>query len=425
VTVSRALAQLASEGLVITRPGAGSFVTERVSVLSSRHGDTGWQSVPLADRVVDASRLGFLLRATPEGSLSLAAGYPHSDLMPTRALAAAVTRAARRSEVWDPPPPSGLQRLRLWIARSLGGSVDADDVVITGGGQAALSTAFRAILPPGAPLLVESPTYLGALAVARAAGLRPVPVPVDKDGLLVDQLSDAFASTGARAVYCQPTFHNPTGTVLAESRRDELLAVAAASGAFVIEDGFSRWLAHERPAPPALVSRDDHGRVVHISSLTKATSPNLRIGALVARGQVAERLRSLRLVDDFFASRLLQETVLELVESPAWPRHLKGLASALTVRRDALVRAISRDLPAVSIVQVPAGGMHLWARLPDGLDDVSVAEAAERAGVLVSAGRPFFAAEPPAPHLRLAFGGAAHPGELEEAVARLALAVPQ
>lgn len=420
VTVSRALSQLAAEGLVITRPGAGSFVSERPTSSLGRQGDSDWQLVPLADRVVDANRLGYLLRPTPEGALSLSGGYPHADLMPTKALTAAAVRAVRRADVWDGPPPSGLQRLRHWFARSIGGTVNPDDVLITSGGQSALSAAFRAILPPGAPLLVESPTYLGALAAARAAGLRPVPVPMDRDGLQVDQLAEAFAATGARAIYCQPTFHNPTGTTLIDSRRDDLLAVAAAAGAFVIEDDFARWLGHDRPPPAALASRDEHGRVVLISSLTKVTSPNIRIGALVARGPVAERLRSLRLVDDFFASRLLQETVLELVESAAWPRHLKSLQSALTIRRDVLTHAVSRQLTTMSVTHVPAGGMHLWVRLQDGLDDVVVAEAAERSGVLVSPGRPFFAAEPSAPHLRLGFAAVAQVGELEDAVARLA-----
>jgi DNA-binding transcriptional MocR family regulator len=422
VTVSRALGLLAAEGVVVVRPGAGTFVAQRARPAGDEQGDTGWQSVPLGDRVVDASRLSVLLSPAPQGVISLGSGYVHPELMPTRALAAAFNRAIRKADVWERPPTAGLQRLRLWFANAVGGSVAADDVLVTNGGQAALSAAFRALLPPGSALLVESPTYLGALAVARAAGLRPVPVPLDRGGLQMEQLADAFAATAARAVYCQPTFQNPTGTTLSHERRTQLLEVAAAAGAFVIEDDFARWISDER-APVPLVSSDKEGRVVHVASLTKATSPNLRIGALIARGPVAERLRSIRMVDDFFTSRLLQEGALELVGNPSWRRHLAALSAALAARREALVRALESHAPEVRVTFVPEGGMHLWVRLPDGVDDTAVALAAERAGVLVTPGRPFFPAEPPAAFLRLSFAGAGDEREIEEGVRRLARAI--
>ena len=403
----------------MTRPGAGTFVAEQRRPVDKASVDTNWQLVPLGDRFVDASRLATILRPAPEGVISLAAGYAHPQLMPMRALTSSVSRAARRPDVWERPPPAGIRRLREWFARTSGDALTADDVLITGGGQSALSAAFRALLPPGAPILVESPTYLGALAVGRAAGLRPVPVPVDEGGVQLDMLAEAFSATGARAFYCQPTFQNPTGAVLAPERRAELLAIASAAGAFVIEDDHARLLPHEHPAPPPLASIDQQGRVVYVASLTKPTSPNLRIGALIARGPIAERLRSLRVVDDFFPSRLLQEAALELVESSAWPRHLATLSSSLTARRRCVTAAVARELPLIQVPLVPRGGMHLWLRLPDGVDDTVVAEAAERSGVLVTPGRPCFAAEPPGAYLRLTFSGVAGLPEIEEGVRRL------
>ena len=115
----------------------------------------------------------------------------------------------------------------------------------------------------------------------------------------------------------------------------------------MVEDDYGRWLAHERPAPPPLITQDRDGRVVHLTSLTKPASPSLRVGALIARGPVAERLRAVRVVDDFFVSLPLQETALELVSSPAWPRHVANLARALTARRAALALALRPAHPAV------------------------------------------------------------------------------
>jgi DNA-binding transcriptional MocR family regulator len=162
--------------------------------------------------------------------------------------------------------------------------------------------------------------------------------------------------------------------------------------------------------------------VVHIASLTKATAPSLRIAAVVARGPAAERIGASALVNAFFPPRPLQEAALELVSSPGWPRHLAALRAALRRRRDALYAAVARDLPAAAATR-PAGGPHLWLRLPDHVDDLAVADAALREGVLVGAGRPYYPAEPPGPRLRLTYGAAATEAELAEGVHRLAQAL--
>ncbi|GAA3071705.1 hypothetical protein GCM10020000_65450 [Streptomyces olivoverticillatus] len=317
-----------------------------------------------------------------------------------------------------------MAELRSWFAREIGGptgSVTPSGVLVTAGGQSALTTALRALAPPGAPVLVESPTYPGVIAAARASGLRPVPVPVDAQGVRTDLLAEAFRVGRARVFVCQPLFHNPTGSVLAEDRRREVLRIAREAGAFVVEDDFARRLAHEDapPLPPTLASEDADGVVVHVCSLTKFTSPSLRVGALAARGPVLDRLRAIQVVDSFFVPRPLQETAVELVGSPAWPRHRRALAAELRVRREALLAALGRELPGSEVAYVPPGGFHVWVRLPDGTDESALAAATLRAGVLVTPGRPFYPAEPAAPHLRLCFAAAAGVAELREGVRRL------
>jgi DNA-binding transcriptional MocR family regulator len=422
VTVSRALAGLSAEGIVVTRPGSGTYVAERVRPQADGM-DLTWQTVALGDRTVDAASVEFLLQAEGPGVISLAGGYAHPSLLPMRALAAALGRAARRPDAAERPPLEGISGLRTWFARSTRAPVTGDDVLITGGAQSALSAAFRAIAPAGAPVLVESPTYIGALAVARAARLSPIPVPTDADGVRPDLLADAFASTGARVFYCQPTFQNPTGSILAAARREQVLAAARDAGAFVIEDDYARLLAHERPGPAPLLADDVDGRVIHLSSLTKAASPNLRVGALIARGPIAERLRSLCIVDDFFVARPLQEAALELVSAPSWSRHLSALSAALVERRTALLAALARHLPSTHMERVPTGGFHVWLTLPDGCDDLALAAAARGAGVLISPGRPYFAAEQPRRHVRVGFAAAAQVSDLHEGVRRLAEAM--
>ncbi|MFC7884006.1 PLP-dependent aminotransferase family protein [Streptomyces sp. NPDC057376] len=428
VTVSRALAQLAAEGLVVTRPGAGAFRARPRSSATSG-GDTSWQEVALSadgaadlvPRSVDASGVLVSLAAPPPGVVEFNGGYLHPSLQPERAMAAALSRAGRRPGAWGRPPMEGLPELREWFARGIGGAITAAEVLVTSGGQSALTTALRALAPPGTAVLVESPTYPGMLAIARAAGLRPVPVPVDADGVRPALLADAFRATGARVFVCQPLFQNPTGAVLAPERRGEVLRIARSAGAFVVEDDFVRRLVHEDagPLPAPLAADDPDGVVVHVCSLTKATSPSFRVSALAARGPVLERLRAIQVVDTFFVPRPLQEAALELVGSPAWPRHLRAVSAELKARRDAMTSALRLHLPEISLAHIPSGGYHLWPRLPEGTDETALTAAALRAGVAVTPGRPYFSAEPPAPHLRLSFAAVAGAGEIAEGVRRL------
>ncbi|MER8034388.1 aminotransferase-like domain-containing protein [Streptomyces hydrogenans] len=433
VTVTRALARLAAEGLVVTRPGAGAFRAETPAPAAT--GDTSWQELALSadaatelvPRAVDASGVLVTLAAPPPGVVEFNGGYLHPSLQPERALSAALARAGRRPGAWGRPPTDGLTELREWFAREIGGGVTGAEVLITAGGQSALSTALRALAAPGTPVLVESPTYPGMLAVARAAGLRPVPVPTDADGIRPDLLEAAFRATGARVLVCQPLFQNPTGALLPPDRRREVVRIARAAGAFVVEDDFARRLAHEDagPLPAPLAADDPDGVVVHVCSLTKITSASLRVGALAARGPVLERLRAIQVVDSFFVPRPLQEAALELVGAPAWSRHLRTVSQELRARRDTLAAAVALRLPELALPHLPAGGHHLWLRLPDTLPEPALLAAALRAGVAAAPGRPYFCAEPPAGHIRLSFAGVAGPTEIAEGVRRLRTAMDE
>jgi DNA-binding transcriptional MocR family regulator len=442
VTVTRALAQLAAEGLVVTRPGSGAYRAEpRPGPRPAERGDTSWQEITLSaeasgehvPRSVDAGGVLATLAAPPPGVIELSGGYLAPSLRPERALAAALARAGRRPGAWERPPMEGVHELRAWFAREIGGpagALAASEVLITAGGQSALSTALRALAPPGAAVLVESPTYPGLLAAARAAGLRPVPVPMDRDGVRPELLARALAASGARVFVCQPLFQNPTGAVLAPGRRAEILRAARAAGAFVVEDDFARRLAHADagPLPPTLAAEDPDGTVVHVCSLTKVTSPSMRVGAVAARGPAFQRLKAIQIVDSFFVPRPLQEAALELVGAPAWESHLRTVAAELRTRREAMTAALARH-PLLAQTQTqtqtqgPRGGYHLWLALPGGTDEAALTAAALRAGVSIAAGRPYHAAEPASPHIRLSFAPAAGIAEIEEGVRRLGTAL--
>jgi DNA-binding transcriptional MocR family regulator len=425
VTVQRAIARLAQEGLVVPRPGRGTFVAERHTAPGAEDPpDLSWQAVALGAPRGDGANLSALLELPPPGAIPLSTGYLDPALQPLAAIGAALGRAARRPAAWDRGPVEGREELRAWFARAAGGGFGAHDMVVCPGGQSALATACRALAAPGEPILVEAPTYVGALAAARMAQLRVIPVPTDAEGVRPALLAEAFERSGARLLYLQPTYANPHGATLSPGRRAAVLDIVAAAGAFVIEDDWGRDLAIDAEAPPALAAADRHGHVVYIRSLSKPAAPGLRVAAIGARGAAGERLRLARVIDDFFVSGPLQEAAVELVASPAWRRHLRALRGALRERRDALAAAIERGLPGMRLTLLPAGGLHLWFALPEGADDTAIAQRAEAGGVTVSSGRRWFAAEPPGPHLRLTFAGA-DPARLAEGARRLAAAAPE
>ena len=420
VTVQRAIATLAAEGLVEPRPGRGTFVADRPNAPPAP--DLSWQAVALGERAVDEAPLQELLAVPPADAIPLSSGYLQTELQPLAVIGAALARAARRPGAWERGPVEGRDELRAWFAREAGGSLRAHDMVVCPGGQAALSTALRALTAPGDAVLVESPTYVGAMIAARAAGLRVVPVPSDADGVRPDHLAAALRRTGARVVFSQPLYANPNGASLHPERRSAVLDALAESGAFLIEDDWSRDLAIDGDPPPPLAADDREGHVIYLRSLTKSAAPGLRVAAIGARGAAGARLRGARIVDDFFVSGPLQEAALEIVSSPGWRRHRRRLRAELRARRDALAAALARHLPELSPEVLPAGGLHLWAPLPEGTDDMALARTAAGEGVIVFPGRPWFPAEPPAPFVRLTYA-AAPPDALDEGVRRLATAL--
>jgi DNA-binding transcriptional MocR family regulator len=417
-SVQRMLADLARQGLLITRPGSGTFTAPRRAARQAA--DLSWQTLALGSRAGLGADLERLVDPLPPELIGMSSGFPDERLQPVGLLTAAAARAARRPRAWSRLPTQGLPELRAYLAAEAGGGQLTDqNVLIASGGQAALSAVFRHLCSPGEPVIVESPTYVGALAAARAAGLVLVPVPGDEDGVLPDVLADAFARTGSRMAYLQPRYANPHGTVLAPDRREPVLTAAARAGAFLLEDDWMRDFDLATSPPPTLISADDDGHVIYLRSVSKPVAAGLRVSGLAARGPVLARLRRGRISDDLFVAPILQQIALDVLTAPGWPRHLAGVRRRLRERRDAVVAAIRELLPTCRLDLVPAGGVHLWLRLPDGCNDADVADAAAARGVAVNPGRSSFPSEPPGPFLRLSYAGE-EPPALREGVRILA-----
>ncbi|KQQ66741.1 PLP-dependent aminotransferase family protein [Microbacterium sp. Leaf320] len=409
VTVQKAMARLARLGLVESRPGAGTFVRAQ---RPPRAADYGWQTSALGAPPVRLAGLTSTQRTVAPDAIGMHSGYPAVDLLPERLVRQAITRAARTSSALTRSPAAGLPELQAWFAAELAASAPADvtpasarDALVIAGSQSGLSSIFRAAVGAGQPLLIESPTYWGALLAAEQAGVVLVPIPSGPHGPDPDAVDRAFVETGARAFYAQPTFANPSGARWPASTGLAVLESVRRHGAFLIEDDWAHDLAIDGDPSP-IAALDDDGHVIYLRSLTKSVSPALRIAAVIARGPARERILADRAAESMYVSGVLQAAALDVVTQPAWRSHLRGFREQLRARRDLLLSSLAERAPAATVETVPAGGLNLWARLPEGTDVVSVVGGCEARGLIISPGSEWFPAEPSGAYVRLNYAHA-------------------
>lgn len=408
VTVQKAMRQLTGLGLVESRPGVGTFVR---AMRTAAPVDHGWQTAALGAAQVRGSALSSTQRAAAPDAIGLHLGYPSRDLLPERLVRQALARAARSDVALRRSPAAGLPELQAWFAAELASAAPAGitpaaprDVLVLSGSQSGLSSIFRAVVGPGQPLLIESPSYWGAILAAEQAGVTLVPLPSGPDGPDPAGVDRAFARTGARAFYAQPTFANPTGGQWPAETGQAVLESVHRHGAFLIEDDWAHDLAIDVDPRP-LAALDTDGHVIYLRSLTKSVSPALRVAAVVARGPARDRILADRAAESMYVSGVLQAAALDVVTQPGWRTHLRGLRDQLRARRDLLLASLREHAPAVHVETVPAGGLNLWLRLPDGTDVPEIVRDCESRGLIIAPGTEWFPAEPSGPYVRVNYGG--------------------
>lgn len=409
VTVQKAMRRLVALGLIESRPGVGTFVR---AVRAAGPVDYAWQTAALGAPPARTSVLSSTQRIVAPDAIGLHSGYPAVDLLPERLVRQALARAARTEVALTRAPAAGMPELQAWFAAELAASApvgvahaSARDALIISGSQSGLSSIFRAVVGHGQPLLIESPTYWGAMLAAEQAGVVLVPIPSGPRGPDPDDVERAFAQTGARAFYAQPNFANPTGAQWPDDTSRAVLETVRRHGAFLIEDDWAHDLAIDAEPRP-IASLDDDGHVVYLRSLTKSVSPALRIAAVIARGPARERILADRAAESMYVSGLLQAAALDVVTQPGWRTHLRGFREQLRARRDLLLSSLAAHAPQATVETIPVGGLNLWVRLPEGADVVHVVRECEVRGLIIAPGHEWFPAEPSGPYARLNYASA-------------------
>lgn len=434
LTVETAYAELQADGLIYTRSGSGTYVlprfhsAPRAQALSDRTWPRWQQEDGRGASTPALTPDELLIAAHHPHPISLANGTGDAHLFPVKDFHKIMQTVIRRDgiaalEYGDPRGYAPLRRTIAHVLASQGVLAHPENVLITSGSQQGLALVAQLLLKPGDEVLVESPTYGGALDLFRALELSSVGVPSDGHGLQIDRLEQQLQQRPIKLIYTMPTFQNPTGVCLSTQRRRQLLALAERYNVPILEDDFVGDLRYEGRAQPALKALDPGGHVIYASTFSKMLMPGLRVGFLVAAGPIYDRLVTFKRASDLATSHLVQRAVEAYVTIGRYQAHLRRSCQIYRQRRDAMLTSIKRQLPAGVQFDPPHGGLFVWLRLPGGLSSSELLPLACEAGMAFAPGRDFYPPDSVEDNsLRLNFA-IQQPADIEEAIERLGVAL--
>ena len=437
ITVTNAYAEIEAEGLIYTRLGSGTFVAESTGMqrfqkqqIDLMQAPPPWQQAILRRfQVPSQERLERLAASAspPSDLINFAEGHGPEELFPAADIAKALFTVLRRdgNQIGGYGDYAGYRPLRATIVHILasqGIPADPDEILITSGAQQALALVASLLIRTGDAVLVENPTYSTAIDLFTTLGAHLVGVPVDEQGMQVEQVEELLRTVHPSLIYTIPTFQNPSGTCLSGTRRRLLVHLAARYNVPILEDEFVGDLRYEGHAQPALKALDPGGQIIYLGTFSKVLMPGLRLGYLVASGPIYDRLLQWKRINDLACSNLIQRALEAYITVGKYEAHLHRACRVYRPRRDAMLSALKRYLPAGTRWYTPQGGLFIWLHLPPGTTVEMLYPLAMRAGVEFMPGSLCYTNKNNDAHARLTF--AMHPPDrIEEGIQRLGQAM--
>jgi GntR family transcriptional regulator / MocR family aminotransferase len=424
MTVTVAYDRLVAEGFVVSRVGAGTFVSEdavrrhHLDVAKTHHGAV------LPRPVWDAIALPTAF-ATP-ATYDFRTGLPDASLFPHRVWRRLLGRSMRAPEVSGGvyQDSAGLPQLRAAIANhitiSRGVHAGSDDVIVTNGTQQALDLIARVLLAPGDVVAVEEPGYQPPCRLFASLGIRVIGVAVDEEGLVVDVLPRR-----ARAVYVTPSHQYPLGIPMSMRRRQALLAWAQRNGSAIIEDDYDSEFRFTGRPLEALQSLDRAGRVIHVGSFSKTLLPSLRLGFIVSPRSLYPALVRAKFVSDWHTSSLVQLAVAQFIETGTYARHIRRVNSSYRERHALITEILSRDFADHLQLVSSSTGLHVaaLARRMSTQQLAAIQTRATERDIAVQVLSSFFGGKPSRAGLVVGYGAIDLPG-IREGLRRLRACFP-
>jgi 2-aminoadipate transaminase len=423
-TVANAYAELESEGLIQGHVGRGTFIKGNGNGLKLTppappvlRGGNGirWELLFADERGEEV--LSRLTASAPQDSLSFVMARPAEEHFPIEELQNCVNAVLRReaTEVLNLGPSDGYAPLKealLDVLRHEGISAKDENLLITDGCQQSLDLISKAFVRPGDSVILENPTYPGAVAIFHGARARCLAVPMRTQaepgsalGIDLEALEATLAANRVKLIVLTPDFQNPTGTSMPLASRRKVLEMAARYQVPIVEDHIYARLHAREERVPSLKQLDSSDLVIHIDSFAKVAFPGLRVGWIVAPSIAIERLRQVKQTTDLHTDQLAQATLAEFLRRGLFTKHIAKMRKVYASRLVALDEALRKNMPEGTRWTAPHGGMCLWLELPVGFDASELLIHAKERSVLFAPGRYFYVQNPLPNTLRLAFAG--------------------
>ncbi len=405
-TVITALEELMADGLIKGVAGKGTIVTNNTWTLMGNNPTANWnENVSLGTHKASVATVQAINEAEAnEAFIQLCKGELAKDLFPGDKMKSVVKRVAEQEIALGYEKPKGNIRLRYAISQYLnkrGMDVSPEAILIVSGALQALHLISIGLLKKGSTVFLEKPSYLYSLSVFQSAGMQLKGLSMDQEGPMLHTLYQA-KHTDNSIVYTNPTFHNPTGKLMSDRRREELLDVCKEHQLPIIEDDVYRDLWLDCPPPASLKSKDLNGNVLYLGSLSKTLSPGLRIGWIAGTESVISRLADLKMQSDYGSSTLSQLVAAEWLTSGLYEAHIKTVREQLRIRRTAALDALDSYVSDYATWEIPQGGLFIWLKVKPEFKTPKLFEKALSKGIVLNAGSIY--AETSGQFIRISYG---------------------
>ncbi|MDQ6599035.1 PLP-dependent aminotransferase family protein [Bacillus salipaludis] len=390
-TVVAAYDELIAEGLIEGKSGSGTRVVNNTWNLLATTPPPDWNSYvnvgihqPNLPTIKEINQAEFY-----PNIIRLGTGELSPSLIPNTLMKKVFNQLSTKEISYGYEEPKGLQPLREQLAsylKTMGIPASPSSILIVSGALQALQLISVGLLHRGSTVLTEKPSYLHSLNVFQSAGMQLIGTPMDREGIETKHISQYKKQHKAALLYTIPSFHNPTGTLMTEERRHQLLEICQQERLPLIEDDVYRelWLDEKPPMP--IKAFDKNGLVLYLGSLSKSLSPGLRIGWIVGPEPVVEHLADIKMQTDYGSSSLSQWAATEWFSSGLYTQQLNDVRKELKIRRDFTLTTLNKYFSDLAVWEKPKGGFYVWVRLIPSISIRKLFEMALSEGILLNPG---------------------------------------
>ncbi|MED4727403.1 PLP-dependent aminotransferase family protein [Aneurinibacillus migulanus] len=390
-TVVTALDELTALGFIEGKSGGGTRVINNTWSLLTSTPPPDWNTYvkagihqPNLPTIQEINRAEFV-----PGVIRLGTGELSPELLPTDKMETIFRNLSQRAMPLGYEGPKGNLYLRQQIStyvKSLGIDCSPSSILVVSGALQALQLISIGLLHRGSTILLEKPSYLYSVHVFQSSGMKLFGVPLDEQGIQTSLIAQFKKQHNGALLYTIPSFHNPTGTLMSEKRRTQLMKVCENESLPIIEDDVYRDLWLDAPPPKPLKAFDKNGIVLYLGSMSKTVSPGLRIGWVIGPEPVIDRLADIKMQTDYGSSSLSQWAAAEWFSSGLYEEHIESVREQLKIRRETAIQALEKHIGDIATWTAPTGGFYIWVRL---LPTISIRKLFEKAlaeGILLNPG---------------------------------------